>query len=93
VGGATCSKNNSSSMEDIMKRLMLKQLLVGVCVMAGTVWADTIIEKPKESIWTYVPPTWKPDDAKKFSGSVEFGDQQHDGTTSFQGASGALSLK
>ena len=76
-----------------MKRSMLKRLILGACVMASTAWADAITEKPKESIWTYVPPTWKPQDAKKFSGSVELGDQQHDGTTSFQGASGALSLK
>lgn len=76
-----------------MKRLMLKQLILGACVMTGTVWADAISEKPKDSIWTYVPPEWKARDDKKFSGSVEFGDQQHDGTKTFQGASGALSLK
>jgi hypothetical protein len=76
-----------------MKRLMLKQVILGACVMAGTAWADAIVEKPEESIWAYVPPAWKAADDKKFSATVELGNQQHDGTTSFQGASGALGLK
>jgi len=61
--------------------------------MASAVWAEAINEKPQESIWAYVPPAWKGNSLTNFSGSVEVGDQQSDGTTSSQGASGALVLK
>ena len=78
-----------------MKRLMLKQLILGACVMASTVWADAITANP--SIWTYdpltyVPVSWKTNTAKNFHGSVEVGDKQEDGATSLQDASGALTL-
>ncbi len=76
-----------------MKQKMLVALFLGACVMAGTAWAEAAGDKPKESIWTYVPPKWKAAEDKKFSGALELGDQQHDGTTSFQGVSGALALK
>jgi hypothetical protein len=77
-----------------MKRLMLVQLILGMCVMASAAWAaDAAGDKANESIWTYVPPKWKAADDKKFSATLEVGNQQHDGTTSFQGISGAVALK
>lgn len=76
-----------------MKKQMRGALIMIVCIATNAMWAEAVGEKKKEAIWDYVPPAWKAPADKKFSASLEFGTQQHDGTTSYEGASGALALK